>query len=67
MHPSHSPLAFRQRRPDTLLEEARLENTALLCRGLQVFGTESPPEAKTRPHPRSLLPNPSNGNMLDLF
>lgn len=42
MHPWHSPLAFRQRRPDTRLEEARLENTALHCRGLQVFGTELP-------------------------
>lgn len=36
MHPLHSPLAFRQRRPDTPLEEARLESTAL------VFGTELP-------------------------
>lgn len=44
MHPLHSPLAFRQRRPDTRLEEAGLENAALLCRGLQVLaGTEFTP------------------------
>lgn len=28
--------------PDTRLEEARLENTALLCRGLQVFDSVLP-------------------------